>query len=89
MGKAVLSKLPAFWRDHDRIFYRDHVILQRNINFMVNMCPMAWCERDRLQAELFEDPPVISDGTLTLNERPGLGLTLSSAALEKFGELVL
>jgi len=43
-------------------------------------------ERDPLQAELFENPPEIADGWLKLNDAPGLGLTLSPAAVEKFGE---
>ncbi|HZR68526.1 MAG TPA: mandelate racemase/muconate lactonizing enzyme family protein [Burkholderiales bacterium] len=46
-------------------------------------------ERDPLQAELFEDPPAIADGHLTLKEQPGLGLTLSEKALKKFGEKIL
>lgn len=46
-------------------------------------------ERDPLQAELFEDPPRIANGRLTLKETPGLGLTLSQAALAKFGERIL
>jgi D-galactarolactone cycloisomerase len=46
-------------------------------------------ERDPLQAELFEDPPKIAKGWLTLKEQPGLGLTLSEAALKKFGERIL
>jgi D-galactarolactone cycloisomerase len=46
-------------------------------------------ERDPLQAELFENPPKISAGWLTLNEAPGLGLTLSEAAVRKFGERIL
>jgi L-alanine-DL-glutamate epimerase-like enolase superfamily enzyme len=46
-------------------------------------------ERDPLQAELFEDPPQIDNGWLKLNETPGLGLTLSEAALKKFGERIL
>ncbi len=46
-------------------------------------------ERDPLQAELFEDPPPIANGRLTLKEAPGLGLTLSKAALAKFGEQIL
>ena len=46
-------------------------------------------ERDPLQADLFENPPEIANGTLKLKEKPGLGLTLSAAALEKFGERVL
>jgi D-galactarolactone cycloisomerase len=46
-------------------------------------------ERDPLQAELFEDPPGIANGMLKLKEQPGLGLTLSEAALRKFGEKIL
>jgi D-galactarolactone cycloisomerase len=46
-------------------------------------------ERDPLQAELFEDPPRIANGKLTLKEAPGLGLTLSEAALAKYGERIL
>jgi D-galactarolactone cycloisomerase len=46
-------------------------------------------ERDPLQAELFEDPPRIAHGMLTLKEQPGLGLKLSEAALKKFGEKIL
>ena len=46
-------------------------------------------ERDPLQAELFEDPPRIANGMLTLKEAPGLGLALSEAALKKFGERIL
>ena len=45
-------------------------------------------ERDPLQAELFENPPKVADGWLTLNDAPGLGLTLSDAAMKKFGERV-
>ncbi len=40
-------------------------------------------ERDPLQAELFEDPPKIVNGMLTLKEQPGLGLTLSPSAAEE------
>jgi L-alanine-DL-glutamate epimerase-like enolase superfamily enzyme len=46
-------------------------------------------ERDPLQAELFEDPPRIANGRLTLKEAPGLGLALSEVALKKFGERIL
>lgn len=45
-------------------------------------------ERDPLQAELFENPPHIADGWITLNDAPGLGLTLSDAALSKYGERI-
>lgn len=46
-------------------------------------------ERDPLQAELFENPPRIADGMLTLNTEPGLGLRLSEDALKKYGERIL
>src|SRR5215470_851109 len=39
-------------------------------------------ERDPLQAELFEAPPRIADGWVTLNDSPGLGLSLSASALK-------
>ena len=42
-------------------------------------------ERDPLQAELYENPPKMADGWLTLNEDPGIGLTLSESAVAKFG----
>jgi D-galactarolactone cycloisomerase len=45
-------------------------------------------DRDPLQAELFENPPRIADGWITLSDAPGLGLTLSAGALKKFGERV-
>ena len=46
-------------------------------------------ERAPLQAELFENPPRIAGGWLTLSDAPGLGLTLSAAALKKYGERIL
>jgi D-galactarolactone cycloisomerase len=46
-------------------------------------------ERDPLQAELYQDPPRIAKGMLTLKEQPGLGLTLSEPALKKFGDRIL
>ncbi len=46
-------------------------------------------ERDPLQAELFENPPSVANGWMTLNDAPGLGLTLAAAALKKYGERVL
>ena len=46
-------------------------------------------DRDPLQAELFENPPALDKGWLTLSEAPGLGLILSPSALTKFGERVV
>lgn len=45
-------------------------------------------ERDPLQAELFENPPRIENGTLYLNDEPGLGLALSEKTVAKFGTRV-
>ena len=45
-------------------------------------------ERDPLQAELFVNPPVIENGVLQLNDAPGLGLTLRSDTVEKYGTRV-
>jgi D-galactarolactone cycloisomerase len=45
-------------------------------------------ERDPLQAELYENPPHMADGWLTLNEDPGIGLTLSEVAVNKFGNKI-
>jgi len=41
-----------------------------------------------LQAELFENPHKMDNGWIHLNEKPGLGLQISEAALKKFGKLV-
>ncbi len=46
-------------------------------------------ERDPLQAELFDNPPIIKDGMLQLNDDPGLGLTLRNDTIEKYGRRVL
>ena len=46
-------------------------------------------ERDPLQAELFENPPLIRDGMLQLNDYPGLGLTLRSDTLAKYGRRIM
>lgn len=46
-------------------------------------------ERDPLQAELFQDPPVIKNGLLYLNDAPGLGLELREDTVEKYGQRIL
>lgn len=46
-------------------------------------------ERDPLQAELYLDPPPIRNGVMKLKQEPGLGLTLSPAALEKYGQRIV
>lgn len=45
-------------------------------------------ERDPLQAELFEDPPLIENGIMRLTEAAGLGLTLSESAISKYGKRI-
>lgn len=46
-------------------------------------------ERDPLQAELFENPPKLENGWLTVNNEPGLALTLSKDALAKYGQRII
>jgi D-galactarolactone cycloisomerase len=46
-------------------------------------------ERDPLQAELFVNSPKLSNGWITLNDQPGLGLSLSIDAISKFGKRIL
>ncbi|QOZ33159.1 mandelate racemase/muconate lactonizing enzyme family protein [Bradyrhizobium sp. CCBAU 53421] len=46
-------------------------------------------DRDPLQAELFENPPEMTDGMLRLNEAPGIGVTLSEKALRKYGRRII
>ncbi len=46
-------------------------------------------ERDPLQAELFENPPALDNGWLTLNDTAGLGLILSEAAIARYGEKII
>ena len=46
-------------------------------------------ERDPLQAELFQNPPKLSNGWLILNDDPGLGLVLSDDAISKYGERII
>ena len=44
---------------------------------------------DVSQAELFENPPVIENGTMRLNDAPGLGLELRYDTIEKYGRRIL
>jgi L-alanine-DL-glutamate epimerase-like enolase superfamily enzyme len=46
-------------------------------------------ERDPLQAKLFQNPPVIESGMLQLNQEPGLGLSLRSDTIEKYGSRIV
>jgi malonate decarboxylase alpha subunit len=44
---------------------------------------------DPLSAELYENPPKMENGILTVNDAPGIGVTLSAAALKKYGRKIL
>ena len=46
-------------------------------------------ERDPLQAELFEDPPLIENGILHLKDAPGLGLELRRDTIDRYGRRVV
>jgi L-alanine-DL-glutamate epimerase-like enolase superfamily enzyme len=72
---------------HHDCFIHAHIVAGSPAGYIVESFTDP--ERDPLQAELFEDPPTIKNGVLTLKEQPGLGLTLSSAALKKYGQQVV
>jgi len=72
---------------HHDCFIHAHIVASSPAGCIVEAFTDA--ERDPLQAELFEDPPQIKNGRLKLKEQPGLGLTLSKAAIKKFGERIL
>jgi len=72
---------------HHDCFIHAHLVAASPAGCIVESFPDP--KRDPLQAELFENPPIITKGWLTLNETPGLGLILSEAAINKFGERIL
>lgn len=72
---------------HHDAFIHAQLVAASPAGLIVESFPDA--DRDPLQAELFENPPLMRDGMLHLSEAPGLGLTLSRAAVEKFGTRVL
>ena len=72
---------------HHDCFIHAHLVASTPAGRVVESFPDP--DRDPLQAELFENPPALANGWLTLSDAPGLGLTLSSAALSKFGERIL
>lgn len=72
---------------HHDAFIHAHIVASSPAGLIVESFPDP--SRDPLQAELFENAPHTRNGTLRLNEDPGLGLRLSPAALQKFGERVL
>ena len=72
---------------HHDCFIHAHIVAGSPSGYIVESFTDP--ERDPLQAELFEEPPVIKNGFLTLKEQAGLGLTASAAALKKFGTRIL
>lgn len=68
---------------HHDCFLHAHVVAASPAGLVVESFTDP--ERDPLQAELFENPPRIENGTLHLNDEPGLGLALSEKAVAKFG----
>lgn len=68
---------------HHDCFLHAHVVAASPAGLVVESFTDP--ERDPLQAELFENPPRIENGTLYLNDEPGLGLALSEKAVAKFG----
>ncbi|MDP4026889.1 mandelate racemase/muconate lactonizing enzyme family protein [Methylobacterium sp. NEAU 140] len=72
---------------HHDCFIHAHIVAGSPSGYIVESFTDP--ERDPLQAELFEDPPTLRDGMLTLKEQPGLGLTLSERAMTKFSTRIL
>lgn len=72
---------------HHDCFIHAHIVASSPAGLIVESFTDP--ERDPLQAELFENPPLIENGVLHLNETPGLGLELSMEAVKKYGEVVL
>ncbi|BEU28514.1 mandelate racemase/muconate lactonizing enzyme family protein [Paraburkholderia sp. 22B1P] len=72
---------------HHDAFIHAHIVAGSPAGLIVESFPDP--SRDPLQAELFENPPVMRDGQLFLNEDPGLGLTLSERAIDKFGTRIV
>jgi L-alanine-DL-glutamate epimerase-like enolase superfamily enzyme len=72
---------------HHDAFIHSHIVAGTPAGLIVESFPDP--SRDPLQAELFENPPRMHDGMLRLNEEPGLGLTLSERAVQKFGTRIL
>lgn len=72
---------------HHDCFIHAHIVAASPAGCIVESFPDP--DRDPLQAELFENPPKIADGWMTLNNSSGLGLTLSEDAVRKFGERIL
>ena len=68
---------------HHDCFLHAHVVAASPAGLVVESFTDP--ERDPLQAELFENPPRIENGTLYLYDEPGLGLALSEKAVAKFG----
>jgi len=71
---------------HHDCFIHAHLVAASPAGCIVESFPDP--DRDPLQAALFENPPKIANGWLTLNETPGLGLILSETAVIKFGERI-
>lgn len=72
---------------HHDAYIHAHIVAGSPAGLIVESFPDP--SRDPLQAELFENPPITRNGTLRLNDEPGLGLTLSDRALEKFGTQIV
>lgn len=72
---------------HHDAFIHAHIVAGTPAGLIVESFPDP--SRDPLQAQLFENPPAMREGMLYLNDAPGLGLTLSPAAVAKFGTRIL
>lgn len=72
---------------HHDCFLHAHIVASSPAGLIVESFTDP--ERDPLQAELFENPPVIKNGLLHLNDEPGLGLVLRDDTIKKYGHRIL
>ncbi|MCP4333081.1 MAG: hypothetical protein GY785_10540 [Gammaproteobacteria bacterium] len=82
---AELSHVDA--APHQDCFIHAHIVAASPAGLIVESFTDP--ERDPLQAELFENPPLIENGTMRLNEAPGLGLELRLDTIEKYDRRIL
>ena len=85
MGLCELNHVKV--APHHDCFIHAHIVASSPAGLIVEAFTDP--ERDPLQAELFEDPPEIVNGVIQLKQDPGLGLTISDAAVEKYGTRIL
>ncbi len=86
MGRKLAELNHVAVAPHHDCFIHAHIVAGSPAGLIVEAFTDP--ERDPLQAELFQDPPVIADGMLHLKDAPGLGLELRQDSLKKHGKRI-